>query len=70
MTKNGVKFMEITYIVGSILILIYLLIIPESPRWLLKAGRKSEGIASLNLIAWCNGSTHRFTEDDEIDLID
>ena len=69
-TKNGVSFMYFTYLFGAILIFTYLIVIPESPRWLFKAGRKSEGIASLNLIAWYNGSIHRFSEDDEIDLVD
>jgi hypothetical protein len=38
-------------------VILYILIIPESPKWLFNNGRDIEGIKVLNYIAKINGST-------------
>ena len=42
--------------------LITTLFIPESPKWLLLQGRRTDAIKSLNYIAKVNGSAHRIAE--------
>ena len=44
-----------------------MVILPESPKFLLLRGRKTEAIAAFNQIAKINGSEHRFTEEDEFE---
>ena len=50
--------LELMFYIGSLACFIYILVIPESPRWVfMKQGSNSqEGIAILNYIAWFNGS--------------
>ena len=52
------KFM---FYVGVVCITLYLIIVPESPRWLFTHfGQNSqEAIGVINYIAWFNGSTRR-----------
>jgi len=40
--------------------ILYLIVVPESPRWLFMGDSNSqEGIAAVNFIAWFNGSEFR-----------
>ena len=34
-TKDGVRFMEITFLLSSIFVILYIVFVPESPSWLL-----------------------------------
>ena len=42
--------------------IIYILIVPESPRWLFMNERHDEGKKVLNYIAWFNGSDRRIPD--------
>jgi len=52
--------------------ILYLLIVPESPKWLLikKGSRSKEAIKVLNYIAWFNGTTYRVPPNTEIEIDD
>ena len=52
-------FTVYTYI-GVICLVIYLVVLPESPKYLLMKGEKTKAIGSLNLMAALNGSNLRF----------
>lgn len=54
---DAVKFIEFMNIVGTIAILSYILIVPESPKWLFLNGQRKEAIKNLNYIAKLNGSS-------------
>lgn len=41
-----------------------MVVLPESPKYLLRKGEKTKAIASLNLMAALNGSTMRFSQSD------
>lgn len=58
-TRDAVAYIQIVYIITTIGALIYLLLIPESPRWLITHGKHKEGIDALNWIAKVNGSKNR-----------
>ena len=53
------------FYIGTLCIIIYLLFIPESPKWLfLKEGGSSiKAINILNYIAWFNNSEYRVPSD-------
>lgn len=59
-----------TWIVETIALVLYLLLIPESPKWLFFAeGPDSQrGIAALNYIAWINGSRYHIPKCAKVDL--
>ena len=56
---------------GTFLTMIYLIIIPESPKWLfIKEGSNSKkAIEILNYIAWFNGSDFRVPYNAQFDII-
>ena len=56
-------FTVYTYL-GVICLTVYLVVMPESPKYLLMRGEKTKAIASLNLMAALNGSTIRFNKTD------
>ena len=58
-TRNAVQFMEIVNLISSLIVLLYLVFIPESPVWLLSTDQKEEALKSLNYIAKLNGSKER-----------
>jgi len=62
---------KFSWTVGTAASLLYLAIIPESPKWLfLQDGTKSEkAIQNLNYIAWFNGSEMRVPQNAQFDLI-
>ena len=56
--------------VGIANTIVYLLIIPESPRWLfMNDNRSPAGIKVLNYIAWFNRSSFRVPENAFLDVI-
>ena len=63
---------EFTNLLGIVCSIIYLWIIPESPRWMFlkKGGNCQEAIKNLNYIAWFNGSSYRIPENAVCDLSD
>lgn len=69
LTRNGVAFIQYMHIISTVFVLLYFLVIPESPRWLLINGKLKEGIDALNYIAKFNGSNHRIPQTAEFDII-
>lgn len=56
-----------TYLTVSV---IFILVIPETPRWLFSQNPKSlEGIRALNYIAWINGSSERISSNAMLDVV-
>ena len=62
--------MQSTHMVGTVATLVYMLIIPESPRWLFLNNRHDEGINNLNYIAWFNGSLKRIPLNAQFDFLE
>lgn len=60
-----------TFIIQSIAVVLYLLLIPESPKWLFyfEGPDSKRGIATLNYIAWINGSVYRVPKCAKLDLL-
>lgn len=65
------KIFVIAWSLAFVASVLYLMLIPESPRWLFFTyGPKSaKGIKALNYIAWVNGSKNRVPTDARLDLI-
>lgn len=61
-TKNLTGILYTYNLTGSLLIILYLIIAPESPYFLITRNKKQEGIKVLNYIAWFNGSKNRIPE--------
>lgn len=55
------RALQIYFFAGSIAIILYFALIPESPIWhfLVDGPNSQEGIAALNYIAWFNGCEYR-----------
>ena len=70
LTTDAVSYMIYANYVGIVSVCLYLLIVPESPRWLMIQGREADAIKSLNYIAWFNGSQRRVPQDGKFDLLD
>jgi hypothetical protein len=62
--NNVISLFEGTHILGIVSSLLFLIIIPESPKFLFMNDPYSKkGIKVLNYISWFNGSTKRFADD-------
>lgn len=61
--------MERYNLIGTIIVIIFILLAPESPYYLITTGKQKEGIAVLNYIAWFNGSNNRISESAQFDLL-
>lgn len=57
-------------IFGIVMTILYLLIIPESPRWLFQNNKHEDGIKVMNYIAWINGSEKRIPPNAKFDLLE
>ena len=68
--KDGVAYLEYTYWIGTVATILYLLIIPESPRWLFQNQRNEEGIKVMNQIAAFNFSERRIPAKAKFDLLE
>mmetsp|Transcript_12808 Transcript_12808/g.21674 ORF Transcript_12808/g.21674 Transcript_12808/m.21674 type:complete len:203 (-) Transcript_12808:1054-1662(-) len=67
--SDVVVVVETMNAIGSLAIILYLLFVPESPRWLMVNQRSKESIKVLNYIAWFNGSSYRIPEQAQFDVI-
>ena len=67
-TENLLKMHFMTCLTGSFL---FIVMIPESPRWLFlqKGVNSHEAIKNLNFIAWFNGSPMRVPYDATFDIV-
>jgi len=52
----------VALLVGTAALVLTVIAMPESPRWLLLNGKKEQAIKNLNYIAWFNGTKHRIPE--------
>ena len=68
--KNVIEYNRITYSIFSICIILFLILIPESPRWLFLVDRHDDAINALNYIAWFNRSNKRIPHDAQFDFFD
>ena len=59
------------WMVGTVAIVLYMILVPESPKWLFfKEGASSKrGIDALNYIAWMNGSMYRVPACAKLDVL-
>ena len=69
LTPNLQGLVEVMFMVHTVLVLIYILLAPESPRWLLINNKREEAISVLNYIGRFNCSKNRIDERAEFDLI-
>jgi len=68
--NNVDDFLRLMYFVGCAAIVLYMLVIPESPRWQFMSDcRSKEGIDNMNYIAWFNGSEFRVPNDAIMDKV-
>lgn len=68
--NDMIAYLRCFYYVGLGAFGLYLLFVPESPRWLLmKDPHSKEAIKILNYIAWFNGSKLRVPEDAILDQV-
>ena len=70
-SRDAQLFLNISFVVGLINCVLYLLLIPESPKWLFmkKGSNSQEAIAVLNYIAWFNSSTFTVPNDAYFDVL-
>jgi len=55
-SRDAVEYLKLVNTFGIVATILYLALIPESPRWLFQNGRDEEGIEVMNYIASVNGS--------------
>lgn len=73
--KHYVRDLEVVFkgyfIVGTVAVLLYFLIIPESPKWLffVEGPDSKRAKDNLNLIAWMNGSRYRVPMCAKMDIL-
>ena len=66
--NNTQTLLSALFVIGTIGVVIFLLFIPESPRYIfMKDPTSQQGIRILNYIAWINGSLNRVPEDSIFD---
>lgn len=69
-SRDAVNYMEMMNIIGIIATILYLLIVPESPRWLFQNQKNEKGIEVMNYIAAFNGSEKRIPLNAHFDLLE
>ena len=68
--KDMDTVLQVWWLVGSIAAILYLALIPESPRWYFMQNRNSkEGIQAINYVAWANGSEFRVPDNAVMDQV-
>lgn len=70
LTRDATSYMEFMWYLGTAATFLYLLVVPESPRWLFLQHRHSEAINNLNYIAWLNGSSKRIPISAQFDFLE
>mmetsp|Transcript_8570 Transcript_8570/g.14455 ORF Transcript_8570/g.14455 Transcript_8570/m.14455 type:complete len:294 (-) Transcript_8570:913-1794(-) len=68
-TKDLVYVIQTVNLVETAAVFLYILLVPESPKWLILNGQQAKGIESLNYIAFVNGSSRRIPQNAQFDLI-
>ena len=63
LTPNLKGLVEVMFIIHTVLVLLYIVLAPESPRWLLINNRRDEAIDVLNYIAKFNCSKNRIDKE-------
>ena len=58
-SREWFPIMMVTTLLSTLALLILIVVLPESPIWLLQKGRQQEAIDALNLIGWINGVSKR-----------
>ena len=58
-SRDATQMIITVYCIQTVAVVLYLLLIPESPRWLLLQGFRDKGIDTMNWIAFVNGSNAR-----------
>ena len=61
--RNAIQYLQTVFLLQAVGVALYLILIPESPRWLLLQERQEEAIDCLNYIARFNGSKKRIPSD-------
>ena len=67
--KDLAGLVEIINLYYTFIVIIYLIIAPESPYYLFIKDRRKEGIDALNYIAWLNGSNNRINSNAQFDMV-
>ena len=68
--RNAIQYLQIVFVVQAVGVILYLLLIPESPRWLLLQERQEDAINCLNYIAMFNMSKKRIPMDAQFDFLE
>ena len=67
--RDVVAIVEFVTVAQVWCMVLYLLLIPESPKWLMMNGKITEGISVMNYIAKFNGAKERIPNNAEFDFI-
>ena len=70
-SRDAQLFLNISFVVGILNSILYILFIPESPKWLFmkKGSNSQEAIEALNYIAWFNSSNFTVPKDAYFDVL-
>jgi len=69
--NNVESLLQTWYYIGCIIIVLYVVFIPESPRWqFMKDSKSKDAIRNLNYIAWFNGSKYRVPNNAVFNFVD
>jgi len=61
--RNAIQYLQTVFLLQAVGVALYLILIPESPRWLLLQERQADAIDCLNYIASFNMSKKRIPAD-------
>ena len=68
-TRDANFVLQVVYVIEGIAVIIFLLIVPESPRWLVSQDKHAESIKVWNYIAKFNGVKKRIPENCVFNLL-
>ena len=64
------NLLEVYFKVGCVCSILFAVLIPESPKWMLmKEPNSKEAIKTLNYISWFNGSKNRVPDNASLDIV-